>query len=263
MFGWFKKKARSVEDVQSAEPVREDFSRVEPLINYFKTETGIDFDAKKEVITPKLARFCRDRNCNDFESCLGAVRRNVAIRQELIDYLTVNETYFCREMAQIQEAVDFAVMLGRRISILCAPSSTGEEPYTIAMLLLQAGVDSSHFSITGIDINADAVRRSREACYRERSLHRMPEGMADAFFTRTETGYCLVEQVKRCVEFRCMNIFDPAFDSLGRFDVIFSRNMLIYFDTETRIRAKRRLEGLLRDDRSRIFFGHADLGGIG
>lgn len=262
MFGWFKKKTPPPSEThETAKPV-EDYTSVEPLLEYFKGETGIDFDAKKEIIRKKLVLFCRERKIYDFDSLHATLQRDGALKQELIDYLTVNETYFYREIAQINKVVDMVRASQQKVEILCAPSSTGEEPYTIVMMLLEAGIAPERFHILGIDINSEAVEKSVRALYRERSLHRLPESMATRYFTKTEAGYELSEQVKRCVSFRRINIFDDAFLQLGRFDVVFSRNMLIYFDKATKKAAKERLERLLRDEKSAIFFGHADLGGL-
>jgi chemotaxis protein methyltransferase CheR len=131
------------------------------------------------------------------------------------------------------------------------------------MLLLDAGISPERFHILGIDINSEAIEKARKGIYRERSLHRLPPEMCSRYFTRIDDKYALCEKVTRCVSFRCMNIFESAFLELGAFDIVFSRNMLIYFDRETKIEAKQRLEGRLRDNTSRIFFGHADLGGTG
>lgn len=263
MFGWWKKKETRKPDETTKEAVVEDFSDVDPLLDYFKGETGIDFDAKREIITRKLINFCRDRKIHGFDDALRELRDNERLKQELIDFLTVNETYFYREIVQIKEVVELVKSSNKKMDILCAPSSTGEEPYTLVMMLLEAGVSPERFHILGIDINADAVARSEKALYRERSLHRLPPQMIQRYFSEAEGGYRLSETVRRCVDFRRMNIFDPAFSQLGKFDVIFSRNMLIYFDKPTKLDAKRRLEALLKDENGRLFFGHADLGGLG
>ena len=263
MFGWFRKKKEQEPSRPVEKAIVEEFSDVGPLLEYFKKETGIDFDAKRDIITQKLIRFCRERELYGFDSCLRTMRERETLKQELIDYLTVNETYFYREIAQIKEVVEIVRSSLGRVEILCAPCSTGEEPYTIVMMLLEAGIAPERFHILGIDINAEAVEKSQKALYRERSLHRLPPEMAQRYFEKTDRGYRLREAVTRCVAFRRMNIFDSSFTQLGRFDIIFSRNMLIYFDRQTKLEAKERLERLLRDGKSRIFFGHADLGGLG
>lgn len=259
MFSFFKKHSPDEENTREFLAPDENFSDAEPLIRYFKSETGIDFDNKKEIIANKLAGFCRNRGIYDFVSCMERVRSNGDLKQALIDYLTVNETYFFREMKQIQELARTVKAGAGKVDILCAPASTGAEPYTIAIVFLEAGIPSSRFHIKGIDINSEAIAQARSGIYKERALHKMPPELVTRYFRQEESGYRLDDDIKRMVDFVQVNIFDDAFLKLGKFDVVFSRNLMIYFDYETKIKAKERFERMLKDENSRILFGHADM----
>ena len=102
MFRIFKKRKDVV--VVKEEQV-ENFADATILLYYFKNETGIDFAKKEKIITTKLTHFCRNRGFYDFESFLNNIKADSYLKQELIDYLTVNETYFYREFRQIEELV--------------------------------------------------------------------------------------------------------------------------------------------------------------
>lgn len=259
MFGFFKKRPANEEGGTKPVVKMQEFTDVRPLIEFFKKETGIDFDKKQDVVKNKFAGFCRNMNIDNFGECLLCVQNNADVRQDLINYLTVNETYFYREMAQIEVLARLLKERREKVSILCAPSSTGAEPYTIAIVLLESGVPPERFHITGIDINSEAVERSRIALYNERTLHRVPPQIKDKYFVCQGKEYLLVDKIKTLAEFTQMNVFDSAFRQMGKFDFIFSRNMLIYFDDETKLKAKGILEKMLKGPESRIFFGHADM----
>lgn len=259
MFGFFKK--RPDDEKSEIKPVvkKQEFTNVKPLIEYFKKETGIDFDKKQEVVKNKFAGFCSNRGMDTFDECLFRVKDDEDVRQDLINYLTVNETYFYREMAQIDSLARMLKERREKVSILCAPSSTGAEPFTIAIVLLENGIPPERFHITGIDINTEAVERSKKGLYNERTLHRVPQDIKEKYFVKEGKEYRLGDRVRGLADFARMNVFDSAFRQMGKFDIIFSRNMLIYFDDETKLKAKTIFEKMLKGPESRIFFGHADI----
>ncbi len=257
MFSFFKKKSQT--KVEKEPLQKEDFEDIEELITYFKKETGIDFFNKKEIIKNKLIIFCRKKDIFSFNLLFEKILKDRVLKQELIDYLTVNETYFFRETPQIKQMIEKAKKLGYKVEILCAPSSSGEEPYTIAMMLLEAGFKQSDFHILGIDISEKIISRALEARYNERSLHRVSLELKERYFMKDGEFFILRDVVKDRVSFRCVNIFDESLHNLRKFDFIFSRNMMIYFDQETKIKAKNILQRLLKRPEETIYFGHADM----
>ncbi len=178
---------------------------------------------------------------------------------QLIDYLTTNETFFYREIKQIAELVTLVKNASSHVEILCAPCATGEEPYSIAIALLEAGIPPDKFNILGIDINSDALNKALEASYKERSIRNLSAQIISKYFIKINERYVLNSTVKRLVRFELANIFDESFKKIGKFDFIMSRNMLIYFDKETKLKAKEILQSMRKDDKKEIFFGHADL----
>lgn len=257
MLQWFKPKASIVKIEES--PIVENFTNPDPIYHYFSTMTGIDFDQKESIITPKLIHFAKESECFSFEGLYEKLQRDHSCQEALINLLTVNETYFFREMGQIE-------FLGRCLKddsshqrILCAPGSSGEEPYSIAIYLAEQGIDLSKVEIISIDINTEVTAKAQIGVYPERSLYRLSPELGERYFIRESNGYRVCDRIQKCVQFRSCNLFDSTFHELGLFDVIFSRNMLIYFDKETILRAVNQLIRVARSGDTLFFFGHADI----
>jgi chemotaxis protein methyltransferase CheR len=259
MFSFFKKK--KIEEASQATHHEEptDYSNITKVAAYFKNETGVTFDKQESVLKNKVMTFCKQRNIASFSKLLNLADTQPTTKQELIDYLTTNETFFYREFLQIAELVTLVKKRNSFVEILCAPSATGEEPYSIAIALLEAGVSSSNFRIVGIDINSGALAKAEQALYRARNVRNLSENIIHTYFDKEDELYALNSRVKSLVSFNLANIFDASFTSIGKFDFIFSRNMLIYFDKETKQKAKEILEKMRKDPNQNIFFGHADL----
>jgi chemotaxis protein methyltransferase CheR len=256
-FDFFKKKEPQTSQMQ--ELCAEEYDDIASVAEYFKNETGVTFDKQTIILKNKLTTFCKQRDICSFAKLLEKVSFDKTLKQELIDALTTNETFFYREFRQIEEIVTLVKNSGERAEILCAPCATGEEPYSIAIALLEAGVAPSKFHITGIDINQDAINRAKEARYRERNIRNLSAAVLQRYFRQEDGVYLLHESVKSQVTLKVLNLFDSSFKSIGKFDFILSRNMLIYFDKETKLRAKEILESLRKNTNQEIFFGHADL----
>lgn len=257
MFRFFKKKNPIIEEIKIKEP--QDYTHIELIANYFKNETGVTFDNQVSILQNKVTTFCKLREISSFKKLLATIEYDKTIKQELTDYLTTNETFFYREFKQIEDLVALVKKAHGHVDILCAPSATGEEPYSIAIALLEAKIASNRFSIVGIDINSDALKKAEQAIYRERNVRNLTPEIISKYFTKNDSLYTLNASIKSLVTFKLTNLFEPSFKYLGKFDFIFSRNMLIYFDKETKIKAKEILESMRKDDTQTIFFGHADL----
>ncbi len=228
------------------------------ILEYFYAKTGIHFDEKKDVVAHKIDTFYKAKEFCDPHSFFEKLKRDESLWQEFVNLLTVNETYFFRETKQIEM---MAAMAKERhvFNILCAPSSSGEEPYTILMSLAEVGLLPKVGKLVGIDINSAVIRMAQEGVYSKRSLHRTPTEVVQKYFRETDgQKFEIVGDIKRLVDFRVQNIFDHSIKSLGQFDFVFSRNMIIYFDKESRLEAEKALYSLLKPG-GVLFLGHADL----
>lgn len=262
MFGFLKKKKEKTEEFQAQFDLATNeitsFDDVAFIAKYFKDETGIDFDSQLNILKSKMIVFCSKRLHRSFHKCLDLIKKDLILKQELIDYLTVNETYFYREYQQIKKLIEKIKITQSNVTILCAPCSTGEEAYSIVIAFLEANITQNRFSILGIDINQEVIEKAKQAVYNPRNLKNLSQELIDKYFDFNGSHYTLKEFLKNSVSFRKMNIFDENFSSIGKFDYVFSRNMLIYFDKETKKKAKNILESVLSEKNNEIFFGHAD-----
>jgi chemotaxis protein methyltransferase WspC len=146
----------------------------------------------------------------------------------------------------------------RIVRILCWPCSTGEEPCSLAMALVDRGVPSEHWRIDGVDLSRRFVDVALRGTYRESSFRQMPPDRRARFFQSTGTEWLLDSAIRAQVEFRVGNIMDAtALSSIGVYDVILCRNLLIYLTPGARLRALANLERLLAAD-GILGVGHAE-----
>ena len=184
--------------------------------------------------------------------------------QNLVEAVVVPETWFFRDR-QAFAALANLLTTDRKdragpVRLLSLPCSTGEEPYTMAMALLDAGLAASDFRIDGVDISAHALARAQAGIYGRNSFRGSDLGFRDRYFVAIEGGYRLSDAVRGTVRLLQRNLFDPAFAlDVERYDVIFCRNLLIYFDGTTQQRAIGILKRRLADD-GLFFVGHSETG---
>jgi len=185
-------------------------------------------------------------------------------RRALIELFVVPETWFFRDreafatLARLA-AERLAATPGRVLRVLSAPCSTGEEPYSAAMALLDAGLDPASFTIDAIDLSARAIEQARLGCYGRNAFRGTATEFRARYFTAAADGWLLDERVRACVQFRQANLVEPGADTGIRYDFVFCRNVLIYFDRDAQDRVIDSLEGWLADD-GMLFVGPAETG---
>ena len=187
--------------------------------------------------------------------------------QELMNGITVNETYFYREKDQFEVLVNSILPelhknmpASRPLRILSSPCSTGEEPYSIILHIVEEGkiVEERDIEVVGIDIDSTVIKKAQDAKYSERSIHAIPKNVLSKWFKKKKTGYDLGEDLQGTVDFQVANVFDKAqMRQLGKFDVIFSRNMLIYFDDASRKEVAMTFYDMLNPG-GYVLLGHAE-----
>jgi len=182
---------------------------------------------------------------------------------ELASALSNNETYFFRERAQLDvlagEVVDESLRLGTRLRVWSAACSTGEEPFTLAMLLLDGRrISPSQVTIRASDLSPKALAKAGTGFYRELSFRATPPEMVQRYFKPFENGFFIGDDVKRMVDFFRLNLLDgDAVAKAGPMDAIFCRNVLIYFDKPTQKRVAENFARALRPG-GYLFLGHAE-----
>lgn len=185
----------------------------------------------------------------------------------LIEAVVVPETWFFRDGAPFEALAQLlrervAATPGRPQRILSLPCSTGEEPYSIAMLATDLGFPASAVTIDAVDISEQNLCHARRGRYRDNAFRVDDLSFRDRHFRPVEDGHELDAAVRGRVRFRRANLFDPGFArDREPYDIIFCRNLLIYFDRETQARAITILESLLVED-GLLFIGHAESGAL-
>jgi chemotaxis protein methyltransferase CheR len=238
--------------------------------DYFYGRTGIRFESNKRYFVDKRVIACMQAaGAPDFWSWFNRLRLGGerSLDQDLINRLTVHETYFFREDYQLSCLVSEVLPLiqsvrGRRapLRILSVPCSTGEEPYSIALWLLERWPDVNEVdvSIVGVDIDSDSVQAARDGCYGPRSLHRLSAATLRAWFDPVADGHQIKSDIRDAVDLSAANICDTKDMRRHRaYDVVFCRNLLIYFDEAASRRAAENLFGAMRPG-GFLFLGHTE-----
>ena len=227
------------------------------FMSTIKTLCGVDLEPKRDITLQRVSIFAKNRQIKSFKDLVSMIRFDTLLRQDLLNLVTVNETYFYRELAQLKDVIYYAKELGEA-RILCAPCSSGDEVYSLAMLAYEFGLKQCDIQLTGIDINSEAIQACNAGSYGERSLHRLSEFQKERFFTKKDDKFFIKKEILPRCEFKILNVFDDAMFNLGKFDIVLSRNMMIYFDDAFRLKCVERLHKLLKPE-GRLYAGHADL----
>ncbi|WIJ25841.1 CheR family methyltransferase [Devosia sp. RR2S18] len=218
------------------------------LTDFLHARTGMRFgEAKRYYIDRRVADRMAQRHLTSFADYQALLRTEPSEVEQLINSFTVNETYFYREEHQLsclsQSILPEIIQSkepGEKIRIWSVPCSSGEEPYSIAIWLLEnwALVDAFNVEIVGSDIDTEIVAEALEADYGSRAVMRLPPELIQRYFLPSEDGRVrLIADLRESVIFTPCNITDAASVARqGRFDVIFCRNLLIYFDAIARVR---------------------------
>ena len=177
-------------------------------------------------------------------------RSSVELKKLVVNAMTTNETLFFRDKGMFDALLTHLIpgMLNRlggsrKLRIWSAASSSGQEAYSIAILLRELGKGSEHAEILGTDLSTQVLHRAREGSYTRSEMQRgLSSQHRESYFVRDGTEWRLCESVRSLVKFEQMDLRREV-GTLGRFDLILCRNVLIYFDTETR----KQILGSLRD----------------
>lgn len=238
----------------------DDFSAV------LKRKMGLDSGS---IGSAAIERAVRHRmqavDSDDEQEYLARLQASPAEMQQLIEAVIVPETWFFRypesqaAMATLARERLFAPGAEARVlRVLSVPCSSGEEPYSIAMALLDAGVPPARFQIDAVDISERMVEFARRACYGRNSFRGDNLSYRDRHFTETADGHQLADAVMARVRFLAGNLFDAhLLPNVLPYDFVFCRNLLIYFDAATQERAVALLKGFARRD-GVLFVGPAE-----
>lgn len=246
----------------------EDYRR---FCDFFHARTGIQLGAgKRYFVDRRVAERMSVGGVASLRGYLTMLRHDDAggaELQQLINALTVNETYFYREEYQLRALSDEIMpelaerRSGAPLRIWSLPCSTGEEPYSIALHLIAnwPGLDTIDVEIVGSDIDTRVLARARAGLYDARAVQHLPPAILMRHFTRVGDDWRISDELRAAVRFTTVNLSDAAQmrRHRGAFDVIFCRNLLIYFDDVSRRAATEAIYDALRPG-GFVCLGHSE-----
>lgn len=230
------------------------------LRNIIYDYSGIYFqDNKKYLLESRLQKRIKYLNLNSFEDYIKLFQNNSVNGEEhkyLMEAVTINETFFFRNQSQldvmvkylIPEIIDLKRKSGSKtFRIWSAASSSGEEPYSIGMVLKEFVISKYpdfQFTIIASDINKAMIETAKKGAYREYSIRNAPPYYIKKYFYRNDRFpqnngefYHIDESIKQMVDFKIANLYDEKdLIALRNFDLIFCLNVLIYFDTKSKMK---------------------------
>jgi len=236
----------------------EEFRLLRDLVH---EQFGLFFDdTQRGSLRTRLAGRVASLGLASFEDYYHYLRfgpQHVEERARMASHLTNNETYFYRESPQLQVFAE-SVLPGlkdrkmargdRRIQVLSAGCSSGEEAYTLAMILYDSGLFfwSWDARVIGMDLDRNALEKAERGLYHPNSFRSIRPEISDKHFVREPGGARVKDAIRRIVTFRQGNIVDPAsYDGLAGLDVVFCRNVLIYFSDAMILKVMKILHGVL------------------
>ncbi|MDQ7043971.1 MAG: protein-glutamate O-methyltransferase CheR [Sulfurimonas sp.] len=248
---------------------KENFTKLGEFI-YRKSGISLEVSKHYEKLAKHVDKRASELSLDNFRKYFFKLRfedKEGLEFQELMNAITVNETYFFREKDQFEVLVNRilpelhkTLAPSKTLRILSSPCSTGEEPYSMILHIVEEGtvVEQRDIEVVGIDIDSTVIKKAELARYSDRAVHAIPKDILARWFKKKSLGYELGDELKGSVDFQVVNIFDKAqMRSLGKFDVIFSRNMLIYFDDASRKEVAMTFYDMLNPG-GYVLLGHAE-----
>jgi len=244
----------------------EDFELLSGLL---KQRSGLVLPKDKAyLLENRLTPLARQNGFRGLEELVAAIRtsRPEEILAQVTEAMTTNESMFFRDrrpFEQVRKVLLPGLMPAReplrRIRIWSAGCSSGQEPYSLCMLLREAGEALSDwkFDITATDMSTTMLTKAKAGLYTQFEVQRgLPIRMLIRHFHQIDEQWQIAEAIRSMVKFRLFNLLDPP-DELGDFDVVFCRNVLIYFDQATKARVLNAIADRMAED-GVLFLGSAE-----
>ncbi|TXM65911.1 protein-glutamate O-methyltransferase CheR [Methylobacterium sp. WL120] len=213
---------------------------------YLKQRSGLALTPEKRyLVESRLTPVCRRFGLATLRDLVGTLKvaRDSAIEKAVVEAMTTNETFFFRDRTPFDLFRDVLLPQAmarragqRRLRIWCAAASTGQEPYSLAILLQEAGVKLAGWQveIVATDLSTEVIEKGKLGLYSHFEVQRgLPVQWLLKYFTQVGEQWQIAPSLRSMVDYRPLNLLN-GFEALGTFDVIYCRNVLIYFDTPTK-----------------------------
>lgn len=240
-----------------------DFNRIRKLIY---EHAGISLsEAKRDLVYSRLARRLRTNGINVFGEYLAFLDGNEEEWEAFVNSLTTNLTSFFREnhhFPMFAEHINKVRNRSKPLQVWCSAASTGEEPYSMAMTMIDLfGTFTPPVQILATDIDTNVLRKAEAGVYSMDRVEKLPPNMLKRFFlkgTGSQEGYVRVrKELRDMITFRQLNLLDANWPIRGPFEVIFCRNVMIYFDKPTQHKILQKFIPTMRRD-GLLFAGHSE-----
>jgi chemotaxis protein methyltransferase CheR len=231
----------------------------EYLRKFLKDRSGLDLSADKQyLVESRLIPLARKAGLAGIDELVAQIKNgSTAIASDVVEAMTTNETFFFRDKLPFDHLRDTIMpeLLASRASrrslrIWCAASSTGQEPYSIAMCLKEMGAQLSGWrvEIIATDLAQSVLEKCKAGVYSQFEVQRgLPIQMLVKYFKQTGEMWQLNADIRAMTQFRQLNLLQD-FAHLGTFDIVFCRNVLIYFDQDTKVNVFKRLAKVMEPD---------------
>src|SRR5512135_2486456 len=242
----------------------QDFEQVRHMIY---ARAGISLNkSKQDMVYSRLARRLRATGINNFRDYLALLENNDETEWEaFVNSLTTNLTSCFREPHHFPVLAELVLKQAKKhhpISLWCSASSTGEEPYSMAMTLIDAfGTFTPPVSIIASDVDTNVLAKAEAGVYPMERVEKLSSDLVKRFFlkgTGSQAGFVKVRpELRALITFRQINLLSSDWPIRGPLDAIFCRNVMIYFDKETQLKILERFAPLLHPD-GLLFAGHSE-----
>lgn len=239
------------------------------LTEYIKSNYGINLVHKKNLIEGRLSNVLLEKGFHDFSEYLAYLFADTTKAEltSLVNKITTNHTFFMRE----REHFDYfanrvlpylkSTIKKKDLRIWSAGCSTGEEPYTLAMIIADYfGSEKKDWNtnLLATDISVKVLQMAEKGIYPSDVLEQIPKHWKTMYFTKaSQENYQIVEQIKQEIIFRIFNLMDETFPFKQKFHVIFCRNVMIYFDHETQMKLIKKFYDMTESG-GYLFIGHSE-----
>ncbi len=239
------------------------------LASFTKVKFGLDLEKKQQLLVSRLTNVISQRGFSSFSEYVDFITttKDSAAMDEYLNKVTTNYTYFMRENSHFEYFKNIVLPYlekkkqgSKVLGIWSAGCSSGQEPYTLAMLLKEhfGGKSGWDIRVLATDISLRALGAATKGVYPADGLRDFPKDMLKKYFHLRDDGrYEVVDEIKKNVVFRRFNLMDPITFKL-KFDVIFCRNVMIYYDKDTRDALTRRFYDATNPE-GYLFIGHSEV----